>query len=587
MYTEYEIRELPLSLKSVRDKVTNFLSNNDLRLEDVDAYFGIFSIDGENILAGGGYKGNLIKCIAVDDNIREEGFSNRLISHLVSTVISNGYSSVKVYTKPTNKDIFESLGFVTIAQSEYAILMDNSEKDINSYKKYLSSQKKEGNNGVIVMNANPFTKGHRYLIEQASKQVDNLYIIAVKEDKSFFSSEERYKMIEKGCSDLKNVTICKGSEYIISSSTFPTYFLKKITDASITQIELDLDIFVKHIAPSLGATIRFVGSEPIDNLTNQYNLLMKKILPKCGIEVVEIERLKTCCSDKTDDKIISASLVREFINNGKFYEASKLVYDTTIPYLIAALAIRAIQMELDTTPKPGLVDKNDSGAHIDMDYKLMSESIKALRPYFTQLSTISWREELPPISTIIEIGKNGEEAMLASTKGVNTYKGALFCIGLMIIATSNIFYKKREYIKDEELAKIIMQISKGIKRDDSSHGATVQNKFKIKGALQMAQEGYPLLFKKWITYYKSNIDDIYNNHKTLLLIMSELDDSNVYYRKGKEGSKLVKTKGKELFENFSIKGLEELNKMFTFENISPGGSADMLSLTIFANSIKN
>lgn len=102
------------------------------------------------------------------------------------------------------------------------------------------------------MNANPFTKGHRYLVETASKMVDNLYIIVVKEDKSLFSYQERKSMIEQGTKDIENVVVCKGSDYAISAATFPTYFLKELTDATDTHITLDLDLFSTYIAPALG-----------------------------------------------------------------------------------------------------------------------------------------------------------------------------------------------------------------------------------------------------------------------------------------------------------------------------------------------
>ena len=96
-------------------------------------------------------------------------------------------------------------------------------------------------------------------------------------------------MIRQGCDGLADVV--EGSDYQISAATFPTYFLKDLSDAAETQMRLDIDLFGRHIAPALGARVRFVGTEPSDPLTARYNALMKELLPKYGVDVVEIPRL--------------------------------------------------------------------------------------------------------------------------------------------------------------------------------------------------------------------------------------------------------------------------------------------------------
>ena len=86
--------------------------------------------------------------------------------------------------------------------------------------------------------------------------------MVVREDCSLFAYAERKAMVEQGVAHLENVTVIDGSEYAISQTTFPTYFLKRLDDAADTQMLLDLDLFRRHIAPALGATVRFVGTEP-------------------------------------------------------------------------------------------------------------------------------------------------------------------------------------------------------------------------------------------------------------------------------------------------------------------------------------
>ena len=575
---EYEIRSIPLSLKFTRKKVENFHAINNLRLDGVDYYAGIFRLEEDEILACGGLKGNLIKCLAVSDELKGTGLSNSLISHLISIAIANGYNSVKVFTKPENKDILTSLGFNLLAQSPKAILLENNKKNINDYCKYLNSERKDGTNGCIVMNCNPFTKGHRYLIENAAQQVDNLYIIPVKEDISTFSYSERKAMIEKGTEDLQNVKVLNGSDYAVSQLTFPTYFLKNLDDTADTHITLDLDIFVKFIAPSLNITKRFVGSEPIDKLTCRYNELMKEILPKNNINVVEIKRLEN------SNEAISASLVRKYLKEENLQKAKDFVPTSTLPYLISMLSVNALQKELDTTPKPGLVDKNDSGAHKDMDYNLMSKSIKVLHPYFTKLALLGFQKELPVLREIQMVGLEAEEAMFEATNGVNTYKGALFSMGLSVLCASHLMYIYNN-VSAENLQSCISMLASRIPQPENTHGDKVLKQNKIKGALYNAVDGYKELFSSWLPFYQTNRDDEFVLHRLLLLIMSTLDDTNIYYRKGKEDVEKVKRQSKELLDNFSVQGLQQLNNEYIKENISSGGAADMLSLTVFVSSL--
>ena len=575
----FEIRSIPLSIKSYKNKVEKFLNDNDLRLDGVDYYAGVFLIGEDDILlGGGGLQGNVIKCIAIADDLRETGMGTKLISHLYLQAINNGEDTVRVFTKPENKEIFTSLGFKLLATSDKAILLENG-NGLKHYCDYLASLRREGENGAIVMNANPFTLGHRYLIETAAKEVNNLYIIVVKENRSLFSYNDRKQMITKGTEDLKNVIICEGSDYQISNTTFPTYFLKEITDATDTQITLDLDLFSKHIAPALNIKKRFIGTEPKDILTNRYNYLIKSILPEKCIEVVEVDRLQN-----KSNVIISATTVRECLSSFDFYGAKQLVYPTTIPFLLSYLAVQSIKAELDTTPKPGLVDKADNGAHSDMDYNLMLKSIYSLHSYFTKLSCLAYNEDVINIDKIKTIGIEAEKQMLFTTNGVNTYKGALFSMGLVLYAASYLC-QQRDKVQEQQLQKTIKLLSTKFSQPDDTHGKKVIEKHNIKGALNSAIDGYTLLFDEWLPFFIKHKNEEHSLIKLLLFIMTNLDDTNIYYRKGEEVVAHVKQQAQEILDDFSIDRVEKLNREFVKENISPGGAADMLSLTLFIHSI--
>ena len=599
------ISEAPLSLNSVRRRVEAFLAANGLRLAPLDRYVVVTrDEDGNEILAGGGLDGNVIKCVAVSESARSEGLMNILVSRLIAIAREEGRDSVKAFTKPENEGIFKSLGFGLLASAPKAILMENGRGGLPEYKKYLESLARPGRNGAIVMNANPFTKGHRYLVEQVASQVDNLYVIVVKEDRSRFPYVERKAMIEAGCAGLDNVVVCEGSDYAISAATFPTYFLKKLDDATDTQIALDLDLFVNHIAKPLGVTVRFAGSEPEDALTHRYNELMAEILPGTSVAVVrqahqpdselvkgsalrqarrpidfvEIPRLEQ------NGKPLSATSLRRALDKGNLKEAMEYIPKSTVPYLVADLAERALRLELDTTPKPGLVDRQDNGAHKDMDYALMSKSISALRPYLTRLAVESAKDIDP--AKIKEIGIEAEIAMLKATGGVNTHKGALFCIGLSVAAASCLACSTGA-VEAYSFKELVSRAASEIPSARGTHGAEAKRSFKAVGALENARAAYPELFTDWLPYYRSLEGDPFRCHKTLLHIMTTLDDTNILHRRGAEGLAHAEAEAARLLEDFSESGLSSLNKDFIRENISPGGSADMLSLTIFIESIIN
>ena len=603
-----ELIQLNPSIPRQRRRIEQFLGDNGLRLDDVDYYAALVDETTDEIVAGGGLKGGVIKCVAVADGHKGEAVANQIVSHLIAHANADGHQCVKLFTKPQNQKMFESMSFRLLAEAPKAILMETGIGGIKRYSEELESEKgkvkSEKSNGklhhlnpstpqpimppsgIIIMNCNPFTLGHRYLIEQAAQQVETLYILVVREDCSMFGYDERKAMIVRGVAHINNVVVCDGSEYSISATTFPTYFLKSLSDASDTQMTLDIDLYRRHIAPALGATVRFVGTEPDDPLTRRYNELMKSMLP----DVREVARLQQ------SGVAVSASRVRKAIVENHLALAARLVPPTTVPYIVAHLATRALKAELNTTPKPGLVDTHDSGAHRDMDHALMMRSIRALHPYFVQLATLGYDStQLPAHDDIVSIGLEAEKAMFKSTGGVNTYKGALFSMGLALTAATYIIGRGKvamtthgkEYVPGDLLSAIIIQLANGFPDTSGTHGSRAkqlaQSGCSLKSALDNAREGYTQLFGEWLPFYETRIkgDDSYVKHKTLLRIMCDLDDTNIVYRTDYATMLNVKTLARHLLEDFSEAGIDDLNRDFVSRNISPGGSADMLALVVF------
>ena len=587
-FDRIDIQELPLSVPSIRRKVENFLVRNALRLEEVDLYLAVLDDEGD-ILAGGGLRRDIIKCIAVSESARSAGLSVPLISRLISLAAERGHTNVKVFTKPGNRSVFESLGFRLLAEAPMAILMENG-RGLEDYCQYLRGHRADG---VIVMNANPFTLGHRYLVEQASMSFRapegrrNLVVIPVKEDASRFPYEERLEMIRRGCDSLADVL--EGSDYQISSATFPTYFLKDLSDASETQMRLDLDLFGRHIAPALGASVRFVGSEPADPMTARYNALMKEILPSFGVQVVEIERLKS-----SDDRFVTASRVRERLDEGSFSAAKALTPASTWPYLMADLAERALRMELDAPLKPGLVGPDSNGAHGDMDYALMRRSIAAIRPYFSRMALAGSADELR------QLGIDAEKAMLAATGGVNGHRGAIFAPGLAV----SVFGRRMEFAGNQldmqkylaQTARVLLDNSPADNKLHStalSHGEAAVQKYGVKGARAMALDGYKDLLADWQPYYHGIRKQPFALQRTLVYLIVSLDDTCLIHRVGYERSVQLRGEASDVFgviahgadDEKTESLLKGLCGRYAAEGASPGGAADMLALTVFIDSL--
>ena len=705
-----EIQTLNPATPRQRQRIEAFLKRNALRIDDMNYYAAMLDDDGE-MIAGGGLKDDVIKCVAVDDAHKGEAIANTLVSHLISHANQEGYGCIKLFTKPKNRQLFESLSFRLLAEAPEAILMETGiggisntvealkkiKEESEKYKEYNKECKEDNkeckedskeckeeektnlntttpqhlntsylntttpqhlisqhlntstpqhlntsylntstpqhlnttppHGGVVVMNCNPFTLGHRYLIEQAAKQVERLYVMVVKEDCSLFAYTERKAMVEQGVADIENVSVIDGSDYAISRATFPTYFLKRLDDAADTQMLLDLDLFRRHIAPALGATVRFVGTEPTDQLTRRYNQLMHEALK----DVREINRLEK------DGNAVSASRVRKAMEEGDMNTIRQLVPPTTLPYIIAHLATQALQAELDTTPKPGLVDKDNNGAHRDMDYALMQLSINTLHPYFVRLAFLGFADTLPSHTVIRDTGIEAEKAMLEATNGVNTHKGALFSMGLAVVAAAyeekkaaankEVRGKEREkeeredsLVSPESLAPLeslasplsslqltIKALAASFPDTSGTHGSKAKQLSNgtttIKGALDNAREGYEKLFAEWLPFYneRRKSHDAHALNKTLLRIMCDLDDTNVIYRTNVVTAEEVKQEARALLASFEeayaaedkekcasteLLALKDMDRRYTERNISPGGAADMLSLTVFIGSIQ-
>ena len=283
--------------------------------------------DGGKLVATGGRDGAILKMLAVRDSHRGEDLTSAVLTELRRDAFEAGYTHLFLYTKPENKFTFESLFFYPVVSTDSVLVMENKRGGLRAFLDSLPEAPKTGITGAAVMNCDPFTLGHRALIERAASECDRVFVFVLSEDGGEFPPTDRLEMVRRGTADLSNVTVLESGPYLISRATFPTYFIKDRDRADTAACEIDVEIFSHALAPRLGITRRYVGTEPLSPLTAKYNAALKQALPSRGIDVFEIPRVSH------SDAPISASAVRELIKKRDTGRLSELVPKTTLDYL--------------------------------------------------------------------------------------------------------------------------------------------------------------------------------------------------------------------------------------------------------------
>lgn len=315
-----EIRSL--FLKQDMASIQAFYARAGIRLDrGVTALYGVY--EGDVLLALGGIAGNAIRSLAVDESRQGEGILPLLVTHLYQTIRDNGNPNVFVVTKPAYAPLFSSLCFYELAQTADVALLESSR---DAFARYLAKLSRA--DGAIVMNADPFTLGHRYLVETAAKQCERLQVFVLSAEDAHVPAAVRLRLVQEGCRELSNVTVLAGGDYIISGATFPDYFFKDKNEAALAFARLDATLFAEKIAPACGIQTRFVGEEPLDPMTAAYNEALLAILPERGVNVRVIPR------KAIKGAPISASRVRALWREGRYAEIAPLVPESTLRYIM-------------------------------------------------------------------------------------------------------------------------------------------------------------------------------------------------------------------------------------------------------------
>lgn len=325
-----EMRKLWLNRDpDIYEKWAALLERTGLTADDqVDFSIGFF--DGEKLIATGSIFQNILKCIAIELKYQNENLLTQVVQKLREQLQEVGYTHSFLYTKPDVKHVFHSLGFSEIIATEELIFMEQGFPDFNDYLNEIKQSKRATHkNAGIVMNANPFTNGHLYLITEAAKKNETVYVFVLSEDRSFFDAATRFRLVVEGVKALKNVVVLPTKDYLVSSATFPSYFLKDQAKTSVAKVQATLDaaLFKNRIAPILEITTRFVGEEPFSPVTEMYNQAMKEqFMDKLNLVILPRKQAA--------GEVISASRVRSLLIKKDKHTLEKLVPETTFKELM-------------------------------------------------------------------------------------------------------------------------------------------------------------------------------------------------------------------------------------------------------------
>jgi [citrate (pro-3S)-lyase] ligase len=312
-----------------RDKAAarQFIEAQGLRYESpIDDLVGIYQ--GDRLIAAAARSGFVFKMVAVDPSHQGGECLAELLNQLIRLGREAGEDVFFVFTKPEHTQSFEYLNFRLLVTHASVSLLEFG-GGLDAYYRAHAHLQSPGRNGAVVINGNPFTRGHLHLVETAAARVETLYLFVVREEQSVFPFSVRLRLARESTRHIANLKLLDTSRYAVSAGTFPSYFLKTLDDAAYSQMQIDLRLFAERIAPYFGIKARFAGREPYSATTSAYNRTMAEVLPEYGLEFTEIPRAEWA------EGFISATTVRQALTRGDLTRMAELVPEPTLRFLLS------------------------------------------------------------------------------------------------------------------------------------------------------------------------------------------------------------------------------------------------------------
>jgi triphosphoribosyl-dephospho-CoA synthase len=266
---------------------------------------------------------------------------------------------------------------------------------------------------------------------------------------------------------------------------------------------------------------------------------------------------------------------------------------------LADLAVDALIDEADLSPKPALVDRRSSGAHTDLHLGLMHASALSLWPAFREMAEAAQQigEITQPLREAIgRIGREGEAAMMRTTDGVNTHRGAIWALGLLVAAAAIEPADRSAAGVSSRAARLALIDDRQLPAQRTSHGAEVTRRYQVSGAKEQAQLGFPAVIEYGLPQLqrsrRAGNGEQNARLDALLAIMTTLTDTCVLYRAGEHGLRVMQQGAQRVLDvggSASLSGrraLHALDQQLLSLNASPGGAADLLAACLFIDSLE-
>lgn len=351
---------LPLLTSRERDEARRLIEHQGLSFEDgCDEMVGLF--DEGRLVATAARAGDVLKLYAIDEAYQGGDALGQLTGALIDSARRAGHDSVFVYTRPRHAASFEACNFRLLVECGEVALLEHGgglERYLAQVREGLPRRSAEGAESAkagVVINGNPFTRGHLHLVETAAAQAGTVYLFVVREDRSAFPFAQRFRMAREATRHLPNVVVLHTGRYAVSAATFPSYFLRKdpgrhteagpmhgapggagahhvppVDHVARLQMQVDARVFGAHIAPALGIEARFVGDEPLCPTTAAYNEVLAEVLPQYGVAVHVVPRLRD------EAGVVSATRVRAALAAGDLEAVGRLVPEETLALIKGA-----------------------------------------------------------------------------------------------------------------------------------------------------------------------------------------------------------------------------------------------------------
>jgi len=332
------VRFKEVLLDSEKETQIALLEKYNLEYEyDID--YAVLAYEDDKLLGTASLARNVMKCFLVVKEAQGKQVMTMMYEHLLDVLEERNIDHYFVYTMPNNEEIFEQLGMHVLVRTMNTVLLEGGQhiKDVlkRLQEDYQLDQRKKH---CVIINGNPMTLGHLYLIEEAAKEAEQLLVFVVSEDASSFPFEDRFMIIKKATKHLKNVVVLPTENYLVSKITFPKYFLKEDQLIDAEQTMIDVLIYKEYFVKFFNIKKRYLGEEPFSYNTNKYNQVLKQYM-NGHIHIIPRKAI--------GEQVISASKVRKLIKANKLAKVKEYVPSATYEFLQSKKGQKVIQTLID------------------------------------------------------------------------------------------------------------------------------------------------------------------------------------------------------------------------------------------------